>query len=54
MAKKLKGLQRHLDDGILLPDATLTVSQLFNGWYEDVLRHQVAPRYISTILIVTQ
>ncbi|HUV57623.1 MAG TPA: tyrosine-type recombinase/integrase, partial [Acidimicrobiales bacterium] len=43
VAKKLKILQRHLDDGIPLPDATLTVTQLFNSWYEDVLRHQVAP-----------
>ena len=36
-------LQRHLDDGIPLPDATPTVSQLFNSWYDDVLRRQVAP-----------
>ena len=43
VVKKLKQLQRHLDDGIPLPDATLTVAQLFNSWYEDVLRHQVAP-----------
>lgn len=43
LVKKLKELQRHLDDGIPLPDTTLTVSQLFNSWYEDVLRHQVAP-----------
>jgi integrase len=43
VAKKLKELQRHQDDGIPLPDATLTVAQLFNSWYEDVLRHQVAP-----------
>ena len=43
LVMKLKELQRHLDDGIPLPDASLTVSQLFNRWYEDVLRHQVAP-----------
>ena len=43
VVRKLKQLQRHLDDGIPLPDATLTVSQLFNSWYEDVLRHQVDP-----------
>ena len=28
VAKKLKQLLHHLDDGIPLPDATLTVSQL--------------------------
>ena len=43
VVKKLKLLQRQFDDGIPLPDATLTVAQLFNSWYEDVLRHQVAP-----------
>jgi hypothetical protein len=43
VVKKLKQLQRQFDDGIPLPDATLTVAQLLNSWYSDVLRHQVAP-----------
>ena len=38
---KLKALQRQLDDGLPLPDATLTVSTLLERWQEDVLRHQV-------------
>ncbi len=40
--QKLKQLQRQLDDGLPAPDATLTVAQLFERWYCDVLRHQVA------------
>lgn len=42
VVKKLKQLQRHVDDGIPLPDTILTVAQLLNSWYTDVLRHQVA------------
>ena len=42
VARKMKEPQRHVDDGIPLPDTTLTVAQLFKGWYEDVLCHQVA------------
>ena len=43
VVRKLKQLQRQLDDGLPLPDSTLTVAQLLNSWYSDVLRHQVAP-----------
>ena len=43
MVRKLKQLQRQFDDGIPLPDATLTVAQLLHSWYGDVHRHQVAP-----------
>jgi integrase len=45
--RRLKQLQRQLDDGIPLPDATMTVAQLLNSWYSDVLRHQVAPSAAS-------
>jgi integrase len=31
-----------LDDGLPLPDQSLTVAQLLERWYDDVLRHQVA------------
>jgi integrase len=41
--RKLKKLQRQLDDGLPAPDTTLTVAQLLNRWHDDVLRHQVAP-----------
>lgn len=42
VVKKLKAIQRQLDDGLPLPDQSVTVAQLIERWYEDVLRHQVA------------
>src|SRR5579863_3371285 len=43
VVRKLRKLQRQLDDGLPAPDTTLTVAQLLNRWHDDVLRHQVAP-----------
>lgn len=42
VVKKLKAIQRQLDDGLPLPDQSMTVAQLLDRWYADVLRHQVA------------
>jgi integrase len=42
VVKKLKAIQRQLDDGMPIPDHSMTVAQLLEGWYQDVLRHQVA------------
>jgi len=39
---KLRRLQRQVDDGLPPPDTSLTVAQLLDRWYTDVLRHQVA------------
>jgi len=39
---KMRQLQHNLDQGLPAPDNSLTVAQLLNRWYEDVLRHQVA------------
>jgi len=39
---KLRVVQRHLEDGLPVPDASLTVEQLVERWYDEVLRHQVA------------
>ncbi len=39
---KMKALQRQVDDGLQAPDAQMTVAQLLDRWYADVLRHQVA------------
>ncbi len=39
--RKLSELQRQLDDGLPAPDATMTVAQLMERWYADVVRHQV-------------
>ena len=42
VVKKLKNIQRQMDDGLPVPDHSMTVAQLLGHWYEDVLRHQVA------------
>jgi len=42
VVKKLKSLQRQLDDGLPAPDTQLTIAQLLDRWYSDVLRHQVS------------
>lgn len=39
---KLRVVQRHLEDGLPVPNASLTVEQLVERWYDEVLRHQVA------------
>jgi integrase len=42
VVRKMKELQRHVDDGIPLPETKLTAARLFKSWYEDVLCHQAA------------
>ena len=42
VVRKLKGLQRQVDDGIPVPNSTITVASLFERWYEDVLTHHVS------------
>ena len=42
VVNKMKALQRQVDDGLQAPDAQMTVAQLLDRWYSDVLRHQVA------------
>jgi integrase len=39
--KKLRALQRQIDDGLPAPDTRLTVGQLLDRWLDDVNRHQV-------------
>lgn len=41
--KKFRELQRRVEDGLPAPDTSITVTHLFERWYEDVLSHQVAP-----------
>ncbi len=43
VVRKLRKLQREIDDGLPAPDLMMTVAQLLNQWHDDVLRHQVAP-----------
>ncbi|MGO9028636.1 MAG: tyrosine-type recombinase/integrase [Acidimicrobiales bacterium] len=40
--KKLRAVQRQVDDGLPAPDDRMTVKQLLARWENEVLRHQVA------------
>ena len=53
VAQKLKQLLRQFDDGLTVPDAGLKLEALFERWFEDVLRHQVAPSTFSNYRAVT-
>ncbi|HEY7932143.1 MAG TPA: N-terminal phage integrase SAM-like domain-containing protein, partial [Acidimicrobiales bacterium] len=43
VARKLKGLRRKIDDGLLLRDNGVKLDELFERWFNDVMRHQIAP-----------
>jgi integrase len=47
VVQKLKGLRQRIDEGQLTFDSSIRVSELFERWCEDVLRHQVAPSAMS-------
>ena len=53
VAQKLKQLLRQFDDGLTVPDAGLKLEALFERWFEDVLRHQVAPSTFSNYRALT-
>jgi hypothetical protein len=38
--KKLKDLRRKIDDGLLLEDEDVMLSELFERFFNDVVRHQ--------------
>jgi integrase len=54
VVRKLKLLQRQIDDGLAVPDKSVTVEQLFARWYEDVLRHQVVANTASNYMTVAK
>ena len=47
VVKKLKDLRRKIDDGLLLKDEDVEVAELFERWFDDVMRHQIAPSTFS-------
>jgi integrase len=54
VVQKLGKLRRQLEDGLPAPDTTLKVSQLFDRWFKDVLRHQVAPSAASNYMTIAK
>ena len=54
VVRKLRKLQRDLDDGLPAPDTKMTVAQLLTQWHDDVLRHQVAPSAVVSYWTVAR
>jgi hypothetical protein len=42
VVKKLKDLRRKIDDRLLLKDEDVKVTELFERWFNDIIRHQIA------------
>lgn len=51
---KLKKVQRQLDDGLPVPDDRMTVNQLLDRWFDDVMRHQVAPNALDNYMSIAK
>ncbi|MHB8380655.1 MAG: tyrosine-type recombinase/integrase [Acidimicrobiales bacterium] len=54
VVKKLKDLRRKIDDGLLLKDEDVKVAELFERWFDDVMRHQIAPSTFSNYQTVVR
>lgn len=54
VVRKLRKLQRDLEDGLPAPDTKITVAQLLSQWHDDVLRHQVAPSAVVSYWTVAK
>ena len=54
VARKLKHLQRQIDDGLLPRDGHITLSTLFERWCEDVMRHQVEASTLRNYMSVAR
>ena len=42
VVRRLKQLRRKIDDGLVLKDEGVKVAELFDRWFNDVMRHQIA------------
>jgi integrase len=47
VVKKLKKIRRDFDDGLLIQDTNVTLTELFDRWFGDIMRHQIAPSTLS-------
>jgi integrase len=52
--RKLHAAQRQVDAGLPTPDERVTVKELLDRWFADVLRHQVAPVAVDNYRAVAQ
>lgn len=53
VVRKLKVLQRQIDEGLTTSDESVTVEKLINRWRDDVLRHQVSANTVDNYMRVT-
>jgi hypothetical protein len=44
---KLKKIRRDIDEGLLIQDMSVTLSELFDRWFDNVMLHQIAPSTLS-------
>jgi integrase len=54
VVKQLKELRRKIDDGQLLKEDGVALSELFDRWFNDVMRHQIAPSTFSNYQTVVR
>ena len=54
VVRKLKGLRRTIDDGLLLRDDGVKLDELFERWFNDVMRHQIASSTFSNYRTVVR
>ncbi len=54
VVRQLKELRRRIDDGHLLKEDAVIVSELFDRWFNDVMRHQIAPSTFSNYQTVVR
>lgn len=54
VVKQLKELRRRIDDGQLLKEDGVNLSELFDRWFNDVMRHQIAPSTFSNYQTVVR
>ena len=54
VVKQLKELRRKIDDRQLLKEDGVNVAELFERWFNDVMRHQIAPSTFSNYQTVVR
>ena len=54
VVKKLKKIRRDFDDGLLIQDINVTLTELFERWFKDIMRHQIAPSTFSNYQTVVR
>jgi hypothetical protein len=53
VARRLRQLRREVDDGLVTVNPSTRLHELFERWFDDVMRHQVAASTLSNYRSVT-